>query len=1052
MVAVVVTHDPGPWFEESLASLASQDYQSLAVLVLDAASTDDPSGRVAAVLPNAFVRRLEANVGFAASANEAISMVEGASHLLFCHDDVVLDPDVVHLMVEEAFRSNAGIVGPKFVRFDDTERLLEVGMAVDKVGAVVSRVHPGEIDHGQHDGVRDVFLVPGGCTLVRADLFKELGGFDAAITALGEHLDLCWRAQVAGARVVVAPQARVRHLELIASGLRAPPGALLGEDGILLPESADQAPPPTPQALQRRHELRAVLKAYSAPQLARVLPQAVVLSVGEMTVAALGGDSERAASIPRCWWWNIRRGREIRTLRAEIRPTRRLSDSEIRHMQLRGSARLRAYARRAVTHGMRSAHLAEDHLYTAEGHDAGPAGGRGGTERHVGHRLQAWVWTVAILALLIGTRGLIGGRLPDFGQIVPLPSWSSLLGKFWSGAQPAGLGSVGWLSPATGLLGVGSMLLLGSVGLLEKLVVLGCLPLGVLGAVRLSRPLGSARARLTTSVAYLVIPLPYDALARGRLDGLVAYAAAPWILALLARSVGDAPFSGSPSRRSWRRGLGGQVLGLGIIVALAVAFAPSIAVLVAAMGVGLAIGSLVLGGYRAVKDAARVLAVTTGGLLVAVALLAPWSLWLLGSGLRWQLLSSPMVPAASAPTWGGLLRLSAGPIGDTPLAWAFVAAGFIVLLIGSGWRLGWAARMWAVTLVVVALAWASGRGWTGALGMPGEVLLAGAGAALTLSMGLGVVAFETDLPGHRFGWRQATMAIGVAAAVIGTLPFLVAATGGRWDLPDSGYRSALSWTARLNPGSYRVLWLGDPRVLPGSGWTLSRGLSYELSVGLPDATSVWPGVPPRSATAVAADVALARSHSTARLGKLLAPYGVRYVVVVSSLAPVVPGLQEPVSFPPPAGLVSALRSQGDLRQVTGEGGYEVFVNPRALPYGSPEAVKGGLRAGADGWRGPALVGELVLWVVVVAALAGRRRWLDWWWVPWQRHKARRRAGRNAGAGVGAGGTGTDDGSVGDRDGELDKAGSGTETMVTSGTAPTGTAPSRGGTSPPDGPT
>ena len=27
VVAVVVTNDPGPWFEEALASLGSQDYQ-----------------------------------------------------------------------------------------------------------------------------------------------------------------------------------------------------------------------------------------------------------------------------------------------------------------------------------------------------------------------------------------------------------------------------------------------------------------------------------------------------------------------------------------------------------------------------------------------------------------------------------------------------------------------------------------------------------------------------------------------------------------------------------------------------------------------------------------------------------------------------------------------------------------------------------------------------------------------------------------------------------------------------------------------------------------
>ena len=147
-------------------------------------------------------------------------MVDGADYFLLCHDDVALSPDTIHLLVEEAFRSNAGIVSPKVVSWDDPDRLVHVGMTVDKGGSVVDRLQPGEIDHGQHDAVRDVFVAPGGVTLVRTDLFQELGGFDPAIVAMGEDLDLCWRAQVAGARIIVAPDARVRHLEELASGAR----------------------------------------------------------------------------------------------------------------------------------------------------------------------------------------------------------------------------------------------------------------------------------------------------------------------------------------------------------------------------------------------------------------------------------------------------------------------------------------------------------------------------------------------------------------------------------------------------------------------------------------------------------------------------------------------------------------------------------------------------------------------------------------------------------------------------------------------------------------
>jgi GT2 family glycosyltransferase len=47
-VAVVVTCNPGPWLEGCLGALAAQDYPDLSVLVIDAGSDEDPTGRVAA--------------------------------------------------------------------------------------------------------------------------------------------------------------------------------------------------------------------------------------------------------------------------------------------------------------------------------------------------------------------------------------------------------------------------------------------------------------------------------------------------------------------------------------------------------------------------------------------------------------------------------------------------------------------------------------------------------------------------------------------------------------------------------------------------------------------------------------------------------------------------------------------------------------------------------------------------------------------------------------------------------------------------------------------
>ena len=178
VVAVVVADQPGSWFEETLTALAEQDYPNQSVLVMDAGGDADSARRVASILPDAYLRRVPDGTGFAATANDVLETVQGASFLVFCHDDVAMAPDAIRQLVEEALRSNAGIVAPKVVEWDHPDRLLDVGLAVDKTGACASLVERGELDQEQHDAVKDVFAVSNTCMLVRCDLFGVLGGFD----------------------------------------------------------------------------------------------------------------------------------------------------------------------------------------------------------------------------------------------------------------------------------------------------------------------------------------------------------------------------------------------------------------------------------------------------------------------------------------------------------------------------------------------------------------------------------------------------------------------------------------------------------------------------------------------------------------------------------------------------------------------------------------------------------------------------------------------------------------------------------------------------------
>ena len=963
VVAVIVTCDPGAWFEESLQSLAEQDYPELSVLVLDAGSVEDPTPRVAAVLPGAYVRRLPGNKGFGPSVDEVLDMVQGASHLLVCHDDVALDPDVVHVLVEESFRSNAGVVAPKLVAWDDPQRLLHVGMAVDKGGAVVDRVEPGEIDHGQHDAVRDVFLAPGGCTLVRADLFAELGGFDPGIAVMGEDLDLCWRAQVAGARVVVAPAARVRHLERLAAGRRpVPPDEVhalpvvdAGQPAPAGPGArrGRRTPRPTLQALQRRHELRVVLSSYGRFHLARVLPQLLLLATAETILSLFAGNRPRAAAVVHAWRWNWAHRSDIRARRAVVAAHRRLPDADVRRLQLHGSARLTAYVRRAVTHGLQVAHIGgEAELLELDAPDERPVPDR----RDLSLSGRLLVGAVVTVVLLIGTRQLLGGGFAYVGGLLPLPSAGELLHRFAAAWQPTGVGSSHPISPATVALGIVGYVLGGSTGLAQKVLVLGCIPLGAVGMARLVRPFGSSWARVVSTVAYLAVPVAYDALALGRWDTLLVYAASPWILARLARASAVAPFAAPQAesrRRAWRAGLAGQALALGVLETVLCSLAPAGGAVTLLIALALALGIAVTGGT--LRPAGRVLAVGAGATVVTVVLLAPWSVTMLAGPARWQVLTGVPLDPGVAPHWSGLLRLAVGPIGDTPLVYGMVAAATLPLFIGARRRLAWAGQAWVLVVAALGVAWAEGRGWLAGLALPQQLLLVPAALGVALAVGLGVAAFERDLSAHRFGWRQAAAVLAAGAAVVGALPVLAAAGSGRWDMPHTGYGEATTWMAARSPaGGFRVLWLADPRVLPGAGWHLAGGTAYALSEGgLPDATGLWPGGDPGPASRVAAAVLLAEQGNTVELGALLAPYAVRYVVVVDTLAPTIPGYQAPEAHPAPARLVDALSAQTDLRPVAGQLGLQVFADDLALPELATHALPVSTTAGTTAASGAA---------------------------------------------------------------------------------------------------
>jgi hypothetical protein len=376
---------------------------------------------------------------------------------------------------------------------------------------------------------------------------------------------------------------------------------------------------------------------------------------------------------------------------------------------------------------------------------------------------------------------------------------------------------------------------------------------------------------------------------------------------------------------------------LGAVIAAAAGFAPAVVPMVLVIAVAWMLGGLLVGGHGPTW---RVLVVAVQAVVVALALALPWVVGTALAGKGSVAIFGLPLSGATAPSWGDVIRFAVGPVARSPIAWLLVAGAALPLVIARGTRLAWASRLWVMALASWGIAYVTSRAGLGSFTPSETVVLAPAALAVAACVGIGIAAFENDLGGQEFGWRQLVSVAAIVFVAVGLLPVLAGAVGGRWDLPSQGVEQPLAFLARPDTGVARVLWLGDPRALPTGGWSVDAGLAYALTPQeLPDATQVFTPAGQGPADEVAKAVRLAVAGGTVHLGRLLAPAGVRYVVVVDALAPSLVGSSPAsVSAPPPADLNADLLEQDDLQVVPGVLGAQVYENGADMPVTATRAT------------------------------------------------------------------------------------------------------------------
>ncbi|MEU3609702.1 glycosyltransferase [Streptomyces sp. NPDC035033] len=776
VTAVLVTHDGARWLPDALSGLLAQERPAQSVIAADTGSADDSARLVADAIGADRVLHLARRTGFGTAVDEAVRTApvlgpedlpylkrpsgwdpvsrswndeaydlpelphgEPVQWLWLLHDDCAPEPGALAALLRVADSdAYAAVIGPKLRGWYDKKQLLEAGVTIARSGRRWTGLDRREQDQGQHDQIRPVLSVSTAGMLIRRDVFEELGGFDRRLPLMRDDVDLCWRAHSAGHRVLVAPDAVLRHAEASARERR----------------SVDCAG--RTAASPHRVDKAAAVYTLLANTPGRALPYVFVrLVLGTLlrTLGLLVGKAPgQAVDETMGLFATLLRPEKILAARKR-RKNPEVPPGELRPLFPPPGATLRAAAEQLASH------FGGDDADSGSRHGAVESGPGGDDAdfleieqfarlKKIARKPGPVLFALLLVVSLVACRNLFAGGSLAGGVLLPAPDTvSELWNKYADAWHALGTGGTQSAPPYLGILAALSALFLGSTSTALTVLLVCSVPLAGFTAYLAARGLVGSRLLLAWgAVAYAFLPAATGALATGRLGTAVLAI----LLPLIARAAVTAHGFTGPDRGSWR-----ATWAYALLLTVTTAFTPIVWPLAVLLGLGV----LAVRRHDITAYGLRFLAAVGTPVLA----LAPWSLSLLtdpsaflheaGLDLRTGTASAVDLLASSPGgpgTTGGLLLLG------------LVLAALAALLREerrTAVLAAWAAALAGLLFAALANG-AGGTGWAG----PATLVY---GSALIAAGMLGAEGGRNRVAAHGFGWRQPVAALIALACAVG---------------------------------------------------------------------------------------------------------------------------------------------------------------------------------------------------------------------------------------------------------------------------------------------
>ena len=197
----------------SLEARAAEGEATLEIIVADNGSTDGSRELVLTDFPGVRLVDTGGNIGYGRGNNAGLEDACGRYFLIF-NSDAETPPGAIATLVKFLDTNpTAGAAGAQLVSPDGTLQTSwdAVPTLFDILCEQLYIPRRRRENKSSGDAPFEVPWICGACLMVRAGVFRDVGGFDPAYFMYFEDTDLCVRIRKAGHPVFFVPEARIKH-------------------------------------------------------------------------------------------------------------------------------------------------------------------------------------------------------------------------------------------------------------------------------------------------------------------------------------------------------------------------------------------------------------------------------------------------------------------------------------------------------------------------------------------------------------------------------------------------------------------------------------------------------------------------------------------------------------------------------------------------------------------------------------------------------------------------------------------------------------------------